>query len=74
MIVEDERHTYNGNFDYDHVDGGFSANEVLNGPLPNFATYMQRRAHIREKTNHRQLQADLVEHIWEGFGQENNQN
>jgi len=75
MIVEHERDTYDGNFDYDHVDNDISSIEVSNGPHPHFLeTYVQRRAHIQEKQIHRQLQADLVEHIWERFGRENDTN
>ncbi|CAK8530209.1 unnamed protein product [Lathyrus sativus] len=72
MIVEDERHTYEGHFDYsyDNVDDNNSTTETFNGPHPNLATRLQRRANIREKQVHRQLQGDLVEHIWERFGHE----
>ncbi|XP_058783310.1 uncharacterized protein LOC131657986 [Vicia villosa] len=70
MIVEDERHTYGGNFDYsyDNVDDNNSTTETFSGPHPNLATRLQRRASIREKQVHRQLQGDLVEYIWERFG------
>jgi hypothetical protein len=75
MIVEDERDTYDNNFEYDHDDNGIPLAEVSNGPHPHFLeTYMQRKAHIHEKQIHRQLQADLVEHIWERFGQEEHEN
>ncbi|XP_058725479.1 uncharacterized protein LOC131596753 [Vicia villosa] len=69
MIVEDERHTYGGNFDYsyDKVDDNNSTTETFSGPHPNLATRLQRRASIREKQVHRQLQGDLVEYIWECF-------
>jgi hypothetical protein len=66
MIVEDERHTYGGDFDYsyDNVDNNIATSETFNGPHPNLATRLQRRANIREKRVHRQLQTDLVENIW----------
>lgn len=62
MIVEDERHTYEGDFDYsyDNVNNDVSATETSNGPHPNLATRLQRRANIRERQVHRQLQADFV--------------
>ena len=63
MIVEDERDTYAGNFEYDHADNDMSTAEVSSGPDPNFTTLFQRVAHVHERQNHRQLQADLVEHI-----------
>jgi hypothetical protein len=44
------------------------------GPDPNLTTLFERIAHVHERQNHRQLQADLVEHIWERFGHENNEN
>ncbi|XP_045802847.1 putative nuclease HARBI1 [Trifolium pratense] len=72
MIVEDERDTYAGNFDYDH-NNNFSTIEVSAGPDPNLTTLFERIAHVHERKNHRQLQADLVEHIWERFGHENNE-
>jgi hypothetical protein len=73
MIVEDERDTYVGNFDYDHVDNDLTT-EISTGPDPNLTTLFERIAHVHERQNHRQLQADLVEHIWERFGHENNEN
>lgn len=36
MIVEEEHNTYDGNFDYDHVDIGIPSAEVSNGPHPHF--------------------------------------
>lgn len=58
MIVEDERHTYGGNFDYsyDNVDINNSTTETFSGPHPNLATRLQRRASIQEKQVHRKLQ------------------
>jgi hypothetical protein len=73
MIVEDERDTYASNFDYDHIDNNFSTTEVSAGPNPNLTTLFERIAHVHQRQNHRQLQADLVEHIWEKFGHENNE-
>ncbi|XP_050916792.1 uncharacterized protein LOC127131963 [Lathyrus oleraceus] len=57
MIVEDERHTYGGNFDYsyDNVDINNSTTETFSGPHPNLATRLQRRASIQEKQVHRKL-------------------
>jgi hypothetical protein len=74
-IVEDERHTYGGNFDYlyDNTESDISKTETFHGPHPNLATRLKRRANLREKKVHRQLQADLVECIWKRFGHENNE-
>nr|KYP31860.1 hypothetical protein KK1_047627 [Cajanus cajan] len=75
MIVEDERHTYNINFDYDNGGNEVSTTDISIGLHPIFAaTYLQRRAHLRDRQQHRQLQHDLVEHIWERFGHHNNEN
>jgi len=65
MIVEDERHIY-ANFDlsYDHLAFDISTTEILNGSHSNFQKYLQRRAEVRDKEIDRQLQYDLVEHIW----------
>ncbi|XP_058748643.1 uncharacterized protein LOC131621623 [Vicia villosa] len=75
MIVEDERHTYGDNFDYsyDNVDNNNSTTEIFSGPHPNLATRLQRRASIREKQVHHQLQGDLVEYVRERFGHEDDE-
>ncbi|XP_020232047.1 uncharacterized protein LOC109812481 [Cajanus cajan] len=75
MIVEDERHTYNINFDYDNSSNEVLTSDVSIGPHPIFTTtYLQRRAHLHDRQQHRQLQHDLVEHIWGRFGHHNNEN
>ncbi|XP_058725973.1 uncharacterized protein LOC131597284 [Vicia villosa] len=51
-----------------------STTETFNGSHPNLAKRLQRRANIREKQIHRKLQGDLVEHIWERFGPEDDEN
>lgn len=58
MIVEDEWHMFNNNFDYDHLDNNIIAAEVSNKPHP-FLTYFKRRAYIHEEKNNHQLQANL---------------
>lgn len=67
------RETHAGNFDYDHVDNDLTT-KISSGPDPNLTTLFERITHVHEWQNHRQLQADLVEHIWERFGHENNEN
>ncbi|CAJ2629625.1 unnamed protein product [Trifolium pratense] len=39
-----------------------------------FQEFLCRRHNIRDKQIHRHLQQDLIEHIWERFGHENNHN
>ena len=70
MIVEDERSGYNGNFDYEQVSDNSPTAEIVHGPLPDFATLLERIAHVRERSIHRRLQEDLTEHIWQRFGNE----
>ncbi|XP_033140897.1 putative nuclease HARBI1 [Brassica rapa] len=77
MIVEDERDGYslfnvtefqeaedNGS---SHVDLSYSTN------MPsNISNMMDARRRIRDRQLHQQLKDDLVEHIWQKFGQSNN--
>ena len=73
MIIENEADTYQNNMDYDSVDNNTSTFEVSLGVHPSIrSTYLQRRAQLHDKQKHRQHQADLIEHIWECFGNENN--
>ncbi|XP_057447831.1 uncharacterized protein LOC130739527 [Lotus japonicus] len=74
MIVEDERNTYQGNFVYEQVNNDILDAEVLSGPIPAFRNILERRAHQIERSIHHQLQADLVEHIWQLPENENNEN
>ncbi|XP_045827958.1 uncharacterized protein LOC123919946 [Trifolium pratense] len=73
MIVEDERATYGGNFDYsyDQLQGNDSSAPPNNSNI-DFQEFMRRRFDVRDKQIHRQLQQDLIEHIWERFGHDNN--
>ncbi|CAJ2672776.1 unnamed protein product [Trifolium pratense] len=73
MIVEDERATYGGNFDYSYDHLG-DATAVPDASNIDFQDFLRRRFHVRDKQIHRHLQQDLVEHIWERFGPENNHN
>jgi hypothetical protein len=48
-------------------------NEIHNGPHPNLSPYLQRRAQIQDRQTHLQLQHDLMEHIWQRFGSDSQQ-
>jgi len=74
MVVEDKQDTFNGNanVDYDHVENEISNVEVSRDTSPDFATYLQRRHVMHTREIHQQLQADLVEHIWECYHHNNN--
>jgi hypothetical protein len=77
MIVEDERHTYAGHFNYSydqHPNNDYSTSDIYNGPHPSLAPYLQRRSQIQDRQTHLQLQHDLVEHIWQRFGHDNQPN
>ncbi|XP_057440015.1 uncharacterized protein LOC130731820 isoform X2 [Lotus japonicus] len=74
MCVEDERNTYRGNFVYDQVNNDILDAEVVSGPIPAFRNILERRAHQIDRSIHHQLQADLVEHIWQLPENENNEN
>ncbi|CAK8578517.1 unnamed protein product [Lathyrus sativus] len=74
MIVEDERATYGGNFDfsYDHLSN--DATILSNDSSIDFEEFLRRRFDMRDKQIHRQLQQDLIEHIWQHYGHEDNNN
>ena len=74
MIVEDERATYGGNFDYSYDHLGNDPTAPLDVSNSDFREFLCRRHHVRDKQIHRHLQQDLIEHIWERFGHENNHN
>ncbi|XP_024630897.1 uncharacterized protein [Medicago truncatula] len=71
MIVEDKRATYGGTFDYsyDHLGNGPTA--PPDDSNNDFQEFLRRRHNVRDKQIHRQLQQDLIEHIWKHFGHEN---
>ncbi|XP_074269509.1 protein ANTAGONIST OF LIKE HETEROCHROMATIN PROTEIN 1-like [Silene latifolia] len=70
MIVEDERHTYSRNFSQDNFSSD-AVNDVQQGHNIDFETYLARDATIRDRLMHHQLKADLMEHIWTHFGNQN---
>ena len=70
MIVEDERHTYLGanDFDYDQINDN-GPEPVSHNPTCNLMQFIERHNSIRDRGIHSQLQADLVEHLWQLQGQ-----
>ena len=70
MIVEDERDVIR-NWDDDDEEPTIP---VTQGLVENFHHYLQRNAKLRDWEVHHQLRSDLVEHIWERFGGNNNEN
>ena len=67
MVVEDERDTYEGNFDelpfYDNVDNSISQLKLGEETFGLYKRYIQNNIQLRNRQNYRQLQADLVEYI-----------
>ncbi|KAK2357493.1 hypothetical protein QL285_094758 [Trifolium repens] len=74
MIVEDEHATYGGTFDYSYDHLGNDPTPPPNDFNNDFQEFLRRRHHVRDRLIHRHLQQDLIEHIWERFGHENNHN
>jgi len=68
IIVEDKRHTYQNNIDYDNVGNDMSTFEVSSCAHPSFISkYLQRRVDVHDNRKPYQFQADLIGHIWECF-------
>lgn len=66
MIIEDERGMEN--VDYDAID---SCLEIIvsHEQTPNVMEFLQTHIQMRNKQVHSQLQADLVEHLWQKYGE-----
>jgi hypothetical protein len=72
MIVEDERGNYAGNFDFFVDEEGTSstpAPNIYNGPVHDFEVVRQINRAIHSRETHKQLRQDLIQHIWERFGE-----
>ena len=69
MIVEDERENYSLSFDLSHFDQveGVDTSYSTNRPAA-MEGYIAKRTQLRNKITHYQLKQDLVEHIWQKFG------
>ncbi|XP_021738184.1 uncharacterized protein LOC110704674 [Chenopodium quinoa] len=77
MIVEDERETYQNNVNTNEfMNTGGNANEdtteYRTDRIVDIGLYLSRRTKIEDQQTHLQLKNDLVEHIWNKFG--NNEN
>lgn len=73
MIVEDERDDYEYNFDnkgqyvYNYDDMGERVS-VSHDDAPELEAFIQNYKKIKNKETHTQLQADLIEHLWQNHG------
>ncbi|XP_071676483.1 uncharacterized protein [Lolium perenne] len=75
MILEDEKGVVLP-FDLNEALGRSSAlpPTMVSGATPLFADVIRRDVQIRDRSMHKRLKHDLVEHIWEKFGQDPNNN
>jgi hypothetical protein len=68
MIIEDEREANEINQDHTYDQGTSEAIPGLaHGPIHDFATVLEINTRIHDRPVHRQLQEDLVAHIWQLF-------
>uniref|UniRef100_A0A453ICM1 Uncharacterized protein n=1 Tax=Aegilops tauschii subsp. strangulata TaxID=200361 RepID=A0A453ICM1_AEGTS len=72
MIIEDEGEMVHIPLDLNENPGTYFAlpPEVNRGPNICFTDVLQRNSSIRARPTHLKLKQDLVEHIWQKFGDE----
>jgi hypothetical protein len=70
MIVEDEKGSYGIPDDNTYEQGQFFAQitGLDQGPIYGFAEVLQKNRNIRDRATHRRLKQDLIEHMWQRFG------
>lgn len=76
MIVEDERDTYNRSWEHPESEQSSSVGPSSSFVPPEFQVHVQARSEsdihtrfeLRDRAKHIQLKEDLVEHIWQKFG------
>ena len=66
MIIEDEGATNDNDFD---GSGENPIVKVSHVHTPEFVDFIQTHHHIRSNASHSQLQYDLIEHLWQRYGQ-----
>jgi hypothetical protein len=69
MIIEDEG-AMNLGFDYEREVSSFIS--VSHGKIPKLHDFLQTHNRIRDRTTSSQIQEDLIEHLWEQYGNEDN--
>ena len=67
MIIEDEG-AMNLGFDHEREVNSFIS--VSHGEIPELHDFLQTHNRIRDRATSSQLQEDLVEHLWEQYGNE----
>jgi hypothetical protein len=67
MIIEDERARHLG-FDHEREVNSFIS--VSHGEIPKLHDFLQTHNRIKDRATSSQLQEDLIEHLWEQYGNE----
>jgi hypothetical protein len=67
MIVEEERDTGRQNYSYEAMGERVIVERTHAQEL---SAFIQMHQHIRNRDGHSQLQDNLVEHLWQKFGNE----
>ena len=67
MIIEDEG-AMNLGYDHEHEVNSFIL--VSHGEIPELHDFLQTHNRIRDRATSSQLQEDLIEHLWEQYGNE----
>jgi hypothetical protein len=65
IIIEDEG-AMNFGFDHEHEVNSFIS--VSHGEIPELHDFLQTHNRIRDRATSSQLQEDLIEHLWEQYG------
>ncbi|XP_035547298.1 uncharacterized protein LOC108998374 [Juglans regia] len=69
MIVEDERHQYLGADQFIYESNDDTPHEPISRDnIPEFMEFIAQHHRIRDRGTHSQLQADLIEHLWNLHG------
>ena len=76
MIIVDERDSYGIPNDNTYEQSQVSAQitGLVQGPIHGFTQVLEQDTNIRDRTIHRRLKADLVEHVWQKFSSQPQQN
>lgn len=73
MVIEDEKDLEEIPIDLNEAASTSTVQEasISQGPNPLMEQVIERNAAIRDRNTHKQLQSDLVEHVWHKFGNSN---
>lgn len=74
MIIEDERDIEDDSFDLNEEASTSTVQPptIVQAQDPIMAEVLKRDAEIRDQQAHKQLQSDLIAHIWNKFGNRTN--